>query len=57
MKRRDLPKSIDRSACRTIAGAWLPFESTNAASKSKKRNLFEELGVRTFINAAGTYAF
>ena len=54
MKRRDLLKNL---SIVPLAGTLLPFESTNAASKSEKRNLFKELGVRTFINAAGTYTF
>lgn len=37
-----------------LIGASFPFTPTLAAS-SRKRNLFQELGVRTFINAAGTY--
>src|SRR6476660_9229785 len=58
MKRRDLLKNLSIvPLVGTVAGALLPFESTNAASESKKRNLFKELGVRTFINAAGTYTF
>lgn len=55
MKRRDLLRNL---SIVPLAGTLLPFESTTAApSKSKKRNLFKELGVRTFINAAGTYTF
>lgn len=39
-----------------LAGtAAIPFQSANATPPSIKRNLFKELGVRTFINAAGTF--
>ncbi|MDQ4139471.1 MAG: aminotransferase class V-fold PLP-dependent enzyme [Bacteroidota bacterium] len=37
-----------------LLGPSLPVSSSLAAS-SRKRDLFKELGVRTFINAAGTY--
>jgi L-seryl-tRNA(Ser) seleniumtransferase len=58
MKRRDLLKNLSIvPLAGTVAGTLLPFESTIAAPRSKKRNLFKELGVRTFINAAGTYTF
>lgn len=55
MKRRDLIKGL----------SFLPFGGSLAASLfphhakavpfSNKRNLYKELGIRTFINAAGTY--
>jgi uncharacterized pyridoxal phosphate-dependent enzyme len=35
----------------------IPFTSAMAASKSPKRELFKEFGVRTFINAAGTLTY
>lgn len=36
--------------------ALIPFSTAKAAAPpAEKRNLFKELGVRTFINAAGTY--
>ena len=35
----------------------IPFTSAMAAAKSPKRELFKELGVRTFINAAGTLTY
>ena len=54
MKRRDLLKNL---SIVPLAGTLLSFESTKAAPKPEKRNLFKELGVRTFINAAGTYTF
>ena len=58
MKRRDLIKYISISP---LAGGAIASGLANAAPKStpievaKKRDLFSELGVRTFINAAGTY--
>ena len=60
MKRRDLLKyiSITPLAGASIVGG---FSTANAAPMSTplavamKRDLFAELGVRTFINAAGTY--
>ncbi|HEX5026810.1 MAG TPA: selenocysteine synthase [Agriterribacter sp.] len=40
----------------TFLGSLLPGKSLLAAPTGKaKRNLIEELGIRTFINAAGTY--
>jgi L-seryl-tRNA(Ser) seleniumtransferase len=38
-----------------LVGGILPFASAQASPKAPKRDLFKELGVRTFINAAGTY--
>ena len=60
MKRRDLLKyiSITPLAGASIVGG---FSTANAApmatplAAAMKRDLFAELGVRTFINAAGTY--
>lgn len=62
MKRRDLIKYMSISP---IAGASLiggisvanasPLSSNLAKSNLTKKDLFDELGVRTFINAAGTY--
>jgi len=58
MKRRDLLKNLSLvPLAGTVAGTLLPFESIKAAPAANKRNLFKELGVRTFINAAGTYTF
>ena len=58
MKRRDLIKGL---SVLPFAGGFFgtvaPFESVNAMPPARKRNLFKELGVRTFINAAGTYTF
>ena len=55
MKRRDLFKFFSVGP---LAGAFLgtaaPLATTAAPTRSK-RNLVKELGLRTFINAAGTY--
>ena len=55
MQRRDLLKYL--SAAPLAAGAAaIPFTVAAAPAPSPaKRDLFKELGVRTFINAAGTY--
>ena len=55
MKRRDLVKFFSIGP---LAGAFIggiPFTSTASPSAKVKRNLVKELGLRTFINAAGTY--
>jgi uncharacterized pyridoxal phosphate-dependent enzyme len=56
MKRRDLVKYFSIGP---MAGAFLgsaiPFSKAEAAPNKVKRNLVKELGLRTFINAAGTY--
>ena len=56
MKRREILK---RLSVVPIAGSALmsgiPFGTVSAAPKSEKRDLFKELGLRTFINAAGNY--
>src|SRR5437764_602885 len=57
MKRRDLIKNLSLLPfAGGIAGTILPFQA-KASRSSKKRELFKELGIRTFINAAGTYTF
>lgn len=57
MKRRDLLKGITAlPLAGGILGTVAPFES-KAIPPGTKRDLFKELGVRTFINAAGTYTF
>lgn len=56
MKRRDLLKNLALLPVAGVAGATLVTETALAAPVAgAKRNLFKELGVRTFINAAGTY--
>ncbi|MDX2045688.1 MAG: aminotransferase class V-fold PLP-dependent enzyme [Chitinophagaceae bacterium] len=59
MKRRDVVKSLSLlPLAGGVAGAIAPFESVNASPPdAKKRDLFKELGVRTFINAAGTLTY
>jgi len=57
MKRRDLIKSLSvLPFAGGILGTVAPIES-KAMPPGAKRDLFKELGVRTFINAAGTYTF
>jgi uncharacterized pyridoxal phosphate-dependent enzyme len=57
MKRRDLLKGLSTlPLVGSVIGAAVPFES-KAVPPGTKRDLFRELGVRTFINAAGTYTF
>ncbi len=55
MKRRDLIKALTVTP---VAGAAFLGDITNAGAtpaQAPKRDYFAELGVRTFINAAGTY--
>ncbi|OLY93537.1 L-seryl-tRNA(Ser) seleniumtransferase [Cnuella takakiae] len=58
MKRRDLLRrlSLLPFAGSTVGAFFMPT-AVQAAPTGAKRNLFQELGVRTFINAAGTYTF
>jgi len=53
MQRRELLKYLSFSPL--IAGAGLPALAEIPPTPSAKRDLFKELGIRTFINAAGTY--
>lgn len=59
MKRREIIKwAAVIPAAGAIVGSLLPFQSVFAAPSVKsgpKRDLIKELGLRTFINAAGTY--
>jgi L-seryl-tRNA(Ser) seleniumtransferase len=59
MKRRDVIKNLSiLPVTGAVVGSVIPFESViaaPAAPPAPKRNLFKELGIRTFINAAGTY--
>jgi L-seryl-tRNA(Ser) seleniumtransferase len=64
MKRREVIKNLSiLPVTGVVLGSMVPFESVLAApaeSKSKsapKRDLIKELGLRKFINAAGTYTF
>ena len=58
MKRRELIKKLSvLPLAGGIIGSGIPFESVMAAPPPAKRDLFKELGIRTFINAAGTLTF
>jgi uncharacterized pyridoxal phosphate-dependent enzyme len=57
MKRRDVLKGLSAlPLAGGLMGTAIPFEA-KATPPDAKRDLFKELGVRTFINAAGTYTF
>jgi hypothetical protein len=57
MKRRDLIKYLSVAPVAGAAiGASVPLDSLAApAAAAAKRDVIKELGLRTFINAAGTY--
>ncbi len=59
MKRRDILKLASSApVAGAIAGSLVPFQSmfgTTVPKSALKRDLIKELGLRTFINAAGTY--
>ena len=58
MNRRNLLKNLSILPVAGVAGSLLSAESAAAATAATtKRDIFKELGVRTFINAAGTYTF
>jgi len=59
MKRRDLVKGLSLLPFAGAAAPMLLPETAKAtpATPPSKRDLYKELGVRTFINAAGTYTF
>ncbi|HVY76382.1 MAG TPA: aminotransferase class V-fold PLP-dependent enzyme, partial [Puia sp.] len=59
MKRREIIKGFSLlPLAATVGGELLIPEKTKAGERNPvKRDLFKELGVRTFINAAGTYTF
>jgi len=54
MKRRQIIKTI---SLLPFAGAAIPSIPLSAATADPKRDLFSELGLRSFINAAGNYTF
>lgn len=54
MKRRDLIKYLSIAPVAGSVLSAIPFKSS-AAAPVAARNLVKELGLRTFINAAGTY--
>jgi D-glucosaminate-6-phosphate ammonia-lyase len=54
MKRRDILKGLSiLPLSGAVLGTLVPSEVVKAAPR--KRDIFKELGLRTFINAAGTY--
>ena len=62
MKRRDVIKNLSvLPITGVLSGNSYSFDSvegsheTYSAASAAKRKLFKELGIRTFINAAGTY--
>ncbi len=58
MKRRDALRNLSVWPVAGLAiGTTFPFDSVMGAPAPSpaRRNLFKELGIRTFINAAGTY--
>jgi len=56
MKRRQLLKNLSiLPVAGGLLGSIIPSESKANAHARRKRDLYKELGVRTFINAAGTY--
>ncbi len=57
MKRRDILKGITLLPLTGVAGALVPSSSVFASSRSKKRDLFNELGVTPVINAGVTMTF
>ncbi|HPT20812.1 MAG TPA: hypothetical protein PLR88_02610 [Bacteroidales bacterium] len=63
MKRRDVIKNLSiLPAAGVVVGSAAPFGSLMAGSAAPvastvKRDLIKELGLRKFINAAGTYTF
>lgn len=62
MKRREVIKNLSiLPVTGAVLGSALPLESVMAAPEAKKgapkRDLIKELGLRKFINAAGTYTF
>jgi uncharacterized pyridoxal phosphate-dependent enzyme len=57
MKRRDLIRRLSLLPFAGTVGTIFSAAPAHAAPAGAKRDLFKELGVRTFINAAGTYTF
>jgi len=58
MKRRDILKSLTLlPVAGPLLGTVLFPQTAKASPSGKKRDLYKELGVRTFINAAGTLTF
>jgi L-seryl-tRNA(Ser) seleniumtransferase len=58
MKRRDIIKALSAFPfAGALTGGLLSATTAKASGSKSKRDIFKELGVRTFINAAGTYTF
>jgi seryl-tRNA(Sec) selenium transferase len=56
MKRREVIKNLSvLPVSGIVLGSGIPIESMTSALAAPKRDIFKELGIRTFINAAGTY--
>ena len=56
MKRREILKGLSLLPfAGGITGSLIPAAAVRAAGNTSKRDLFKELGLRTFINAAGNY--
>jgi len=56
MKRREVIKNLSiLPVSGVVLGSAIPFETASAMAAPPKRDIFKELGIRTFINAAGTY--
>ncbi len=55
MKRRELLKNLTLMPLAGIAAAGIPIDSAIAGTPARPRDVIEELGMRSFINAAGNY--
>lgn len=55
MKRREIIKSIGILPFAAGSASTLPVNSASAQHSAAAKDVFEELGLRTFINAAGNY--
>jgi seryl-tRNA(Sec) selenium transferase len=56
MKRREVIKNLSvLPVSGIVLGSGIPIESMTSALAAPKGDIFKELGIRTFINAAGTY--
>ena len=56
MKRREVIKNLAiLPVSGAVLGSTFPLGAMANAAAAPKRDLFKELGIRTFINAAGTY--
>lgn len=55
LTRRDLLKRLSALSLLGLAGGGITLQSCQKASAAGTRNVIKELGLRPFINAAGTY--